>query len=181
MNDGPQAFTTAITGFGRFSYKWEDLANVTYVDLYQIDMTVDDGGISCSGGSEGSTCSLNIPGQGSINGICDSSAASKTLCWIPSYLGSLIAFPWAQPCNRVTDTSCNTGAYTGIPVVHYYLRISAGRCCSYGSLSTPGCSTCPRYNQDACPRSVYSTTDIVAMGKRIIICCRSGLISSQKK
>jgi hypothetical protein len=36
-------------------------------------------------------------------------------------------------------------------------------------LKTPGCETCPPYNQDACPRSKFSTTDIVAMGKIIIV------------
>jgi hypothetical protein len=173
VNDGPQAFTSAITGFGRFSYAWEDPANVTSVDLYQIDMTVDDGGISCSGVSVGSSCTLLIPGQGITNGFCDSSTASKTLCWIPSYLDIPWAFPWAKPCNRATDQSCNTGAYTGVPAVHYYLRLSAGRCCFYGALSTPGCETCPLSNQDACPKSEFSTTDIVAMGKRIIILCQS--------
>jgi hypothetical protein len=169
VNDSPQAFTSAITGFGSFSYRWDDPADVTSVDLYQIDMTVDDSGVSCSGASAGSSCSLFIPGQGNVDGICDSSTASKMLCWIPGYLGSLLSFPWAQPCNRVMDSSCNKGTYAGKPAVHYYLRISAGRCCFYQALKTPGCETCPPFNQDACPRSVYLTTDIVAMGKRILI------------
>jgi hypothetical protein len=178
LRDGPRTLTSAISGFGRFSYGWEDPANVTYVDLYRIDMTVDDNDISCSGQSVGSTCTLYIPGQGNVNGICDSSTAGTIFCWISSYLGSLIAFPWAQPCNRATDSTCNTGQYTGVPAVHYYLRISAGRCCYYGALKTPGCAACTPYNQDECPKSEYSTTDIVAMGKRILICWRSDLIPS---
>jgi hypothetical protein len=170
VNDGPQAFTSTITGFGSFSYEWDDPANVTSVDLYQIGMTVDDGGISCAGRSAGSSCTLFIPGQGNIDGFCDSSTASKTLCWDPSYLLKTIAFPWAKPCNRATDSLCNSGVYPkGIPAVHYYLRISAGRCCFYDVVKTPGCETCPPNNQDACPRSIFSTTDIVAMGKIIIV------------
>jgi hypothetical protein len=164
-NGGPQTFVTAITGPGAFSYAWSDPSSVASVDLYEIDMAVDDGGLSCAGSTIGAACSLSIPQQGSVNGICDASTSGSIYCWIPGYLGSLIAYPWAQPCDRTSNPTCNSGSYIGVAGVHYYLRISAGRCCNYGILQTPGCSTCPEFNTDICPMSPYTTTDIVAMGK----------------
>ena len=163
-NGGPQAFTSTITGYGSFLYAWNDPLNVTSVDLYQIDLSVNDNGLACSGLAIGAACSLNIPAQGQIGGICDTSTAGITLCWSLGYLGVLVAFPWAQPCDRDVDSTCNTGTYDGVPGVHYYLRIDAGRCCYYSILQTPGCSSCPGNNPDDCPRSSYATTDITAMG-----------------
>ena len=164
-NGGPQSFAAAVDGPGSFSYSWSDPSDITSVDLYQIDLTVDDNGLACAGSASGATCSLTIPAQGIISGNCDTSTAGTNFCWISGYLGSLIAFPWAQPCDRSTDPTCNSGEYAGFPGVHYYLRAAAGRCCYYGALQTPGCSSCPGINTGSCPMSTYATADIVAMGK----------------
>ena len=78
------------------------------------------------------------------------------------------AFYDAPPCNTTSEAAtCNKGRLQGLTVgIRYYLRVSAGRCCS-SFLGTPGCETCLASDYAACPISAYTTTSIVAMGTMI--------------